>query len=415
MIILLYYITLFISPQLWIEPFVGLRTDIIVYPLWFFALILNGKINQFFRFNKQDTMFLLFILWTFLTVLANSKNIYTQQTIVDYIKWFVLYRMISLTVDSDETFRSGIIKLIFIVYIIVIEAIQHKYSADGIGWAGQSLAWVDASVLKAGGTGRTRWINIFDGPGVFCVMFTLILPFLLQYLDKGYSKKTKLFALILLGPLLLAIWTSGSRGGFLATLAIFGAYGLSKMHIKMSSMIKVGAFLMIVFMMAPGYMTSIRDKEKSAQHRVDMWIEGIEMVQQNPLFGIGPGNFAGYTGSLIAHNSAIQIMGERGMPGLFFWIALLYLAFKTTINAMQSADRRMRSYYKGLILCLIGYIASSMFVTLEYETLYFILGFSRALDKSDSPVEFNIKDIQRVGMISIGFFIILKIFVQLYY
>lgn len=414
--ILLYLIALFIAPQLWIEPFVDVRVDLFIYPIWFMLLILKGKINELFTFNKQDYFFIIFVIWLIISAMLNSKNQFTNEIIINYVKWFFLYRMVVLSIENNDDFISIIHKLIFIVYIIVIEAIQHKYSADGIGWAGQSLGWVDQSVIDAGGTGRTRWINIFDGPGVFCVMFTLILPFILQMQDKAFSRSAKILSLLLLIPLLLAIWTTGSRGGFLATLAIFASYSLSRMNISITRMLKIAGFLSVVFIMAPSHMTSVRDSNKSAQHRVEMWIEGIEMVQQNPVFGIGRGNFANYTGSLIAHNSAIEIMGELGLPGLFFWVGLIYMAFKTIFNSLQyEQEPTTKSYKKALTIVIIGYLANSMFVTLEYETFYFILALARSLDFEDKKrVVFEQKDFVRIGLIVLGFFAMIKIFVQIY-
>jgi hypothetical protein len=412
----IYLISLLIAPQLWIEPFVGVRVDLFIYPLWFAYIFFTGRSTKFFELNKQDIIFMLFVIWLILSAIINDGNANTQAIIVNYIKWFVLYKMIAVTVDSNEAFVKTIHRLMLIVGVIVVEAIQHKLSSDGLGWAGQTLAWVDQSVLDAGGTGRTRWINIFDGPGVFCVMFTLVLPFILIRQDSAFTRKEKLVAYILLLPLLYAIWTTGSRGGFLATLAIFASYTLSRLNLSLTTMLRIGTFLTIVFMLAPSHLTTMRDSNRSAKHRVDMWIEGIEMVQQNPALGIGRGNFAHYTGTLIAHNSAIEIMGETGLPGLFFWMALIYMSIKTVMFRMATeTDQRTKSYYRGLIICIVGYLANSMFVTLEYETLYFMLALTRSLDtNNDERLLFEGKDIMRVFYILAGFFITIKIFVQIY-
>ena len=415
--ITIYFISLFIAPQLWIEPFVNMRVDLFIYPAWLVYLAFSGRINKFFEYNKQDILFILFVVWLIGSAVINDGNANTKDIIVNYIKWFVLYKMVAATVQDNEAFIKTIHKLILIVFVIVIEAIQHKLSADGIGWAGQTLAWVDQSVTDAGGTGRTRWINIFDGPGVFCVMFTLILPFIVIRQDNAFSKTEKLVAYCLMVPLLYAIWTTGSRGGFLATLVIFASYTLSRLNISFNAMLRIGIFLSVVFMLAPSHLTTMRDSNKSAQHRVDMWVEGIEMVQQNPVLGIGRGNFSHYTGSLIAHNSSIEIMGELGLPGLYLWIALIYMAFKTIMHKLATEpDQRIKSYYRGLIICIVGYLANSMFVTLEYETFYFILAMARSLDSNnDEKLLFDGKDMLRVFYILVGFFATIKIFVQLYY
>ena len=67
--ILLYLIALFIAPQLWIEPFVDVRVDLFIYPVWFMLLILKGKINELFTFNKQDYFFIIFVIWLIISAM----------------------------------------------------------------------------------------------------------------------------------------------------------------------------------------------------------------------------------------------------------------------------------------------------------------------------------------------------------
>jgi len=406
-----------IAPQLWLEPFVGISVDLILYPLWFLVILFSGRLNEFFKFNKQDIFFVAFIAWIIISTLANPIHELATSWIVAYIKMFILYRLIVLSINNKDDIRKTASSLIFLAFVIAVEAIMHKYGDSGLGWAGQTLGWVDQSVTEAGGTGRTRWVGIFDGPGVFCVLFTTALPFVMRFLDKTSKPSMKFYGFLLLLVFLLAIWTTGSRGGFLGTLAIFGVYGMNRMKISFGSMMKIGALLMVVYVMAPSHLTAVKDQNKSAQHRVDMWIQGIEMVQQNPLFGIGKGNFKRYSGSLIAHNSAIEIMGEHGLPGIFFWVAMIYLAFKSIYLILQTTeDAAYISILTAISISIIGYIVSSMFVTLEYETFYFLLALPRALVRHHNiDIEFKKKDFKIVSALVIGFFIALKSFVMLYY
>jgi len=419
--IFIYLITLIIAPQLWLEPFIGIRTDIVIYPLWFLVLVMQGKMNDIFNFKVMDKFILAFIIWVALSAALNDGNFGTTKLITDYFKWFVLYRLIVVSLDSFDDIKSAIHKLVFLIYVIVLEGIQHKQSADGIGWAGQTLGWVDGSVLAAGGTGRTQWINIFDGPGVFCVMYTLALPFIIQFFDKHYAFKTKLVALVALAPLLIAIWYTGSRGGFLATLGIMGLYVVfrlaKKYGISITHMLFAGGLMASALMLAPSHLTQVKDENNSAQHRVDMWMQGIEMVQNNPLFGIGRGNYSVYTGTLIAHNSAIEIMGEVGLVGLFLWIFMFYLSFKHLfVLATTSTNEVEVSYAKAIALCFCGYLISSMFVTLEYETMYLLFAFAAAsgnLHKQELELRGN--DYMIVGGVTLGWVFIVKVFTSLYY
>ncbi|MDH5766743.1 MAG: O-antigen ligase family protein [Gammaproteobacteria bacterium] len=416
---LIYFIALFVAPQLWLEPFVGIRTDFIIYPLWLSVLIIKGKLPDLFKLNSQDYVYILLIVWFSLSMALNTKNSMSHDFLINFIKWFFLYRMVAVSIDSFVKLKSVLNTLLFIISIIAIQAIYHKYySPDMMGWAGQSLGWVDSSVLRSGGTGRTQWVNIFDGPGVFCVMFTLALPFALRlYETQQGNRLIKLSGMLLVLLIVMAIWTTGSRGGFLATLSVFSFYLMTKMGISLVRITKIGLIAALLFILAPSHLTSIRDENRSAQHRVDMWIEGIEMVQYNPVFGIGKGNYSSYTGRLIAHNSAIEIMGELGVIGLFFWLSLMFVSYKKIINFINFTDD---VYHKNIMislgLALLGYHVSSMFVTLEYETLYFLLGLIRSTDTySGQKVEYTSNNIMLVGMSTIGFIVLIKLFVSIYY
>lgn len=416
--IFIYLILLFIAPQLWIEPFIGIRVDFFLYPVWALLLVLNGKIVNFFKFNTVDYFFIMMILWIIITgFVAEEKNSMTYEVMFRYFKFFILYRFISIDLVNQENVLSTINKMVFVVSIVVIEAIQHKYfSSSGLGWAGQQLGWVDASVIEAGGSGRTQWVNIFDGPGVFCVMFTLILPFVIYYFDISKTMWKKISSLLLLVLICLAIWTTGSRGGLLATLSIFSFFIMFKVKVSFFTIIKVGALLAVLVMLAPSHLTQTKDANNSAQYRVDMWGKGVEMVESNPIFGVGKFNFKEYSGFLIAHNSSIEIMGELGFPGLFLWLGLIYLTFKTLYLYPKYDENANIVISNGLLISLVGYLVSSFFVTLEYETLYFMLGIVRSLcNQAGMEVKLSKQDFYNVAGMTLGLYIVMKIFISLYY
>jgi len=415
--ILLYLVTLLIAPQLWIEPFVGLHVDLFIYPAWLGWIFLTGRAPELFRFSAQDKFFLAMLLWIVVTILVNGIRDNSEKIIQDYIKWFVLYRLVVVSLPTFSDVRRTTLMLLGFGIILAVEGIQHMNSASGIGWAGQSFAWMDAEAAAAGVAGRTRWINLFDGPGVFCVVYTITLPFALQYLGKPFPIQRRVIALMLLAPLLLATYYTGSRGGFLATVGVFGLYVLSRMNISPMRMMVLGVGMLGVLMLAPSHLTSTSDSHGSAQHRIDMWAEGIEMVQQNPVFGIGKGNFLRYTSRLIAHNSTIEVMGETGLPGLFFWLGIIYMGFKTlSAYYRESKDAIEKSYVLALGLSVAGHMISSLFVTLEYETFYFLLALTAAAGNNltEKP-EFTKRDFWILSSIIAVTVVLLKGIVMAYY
>lgn len=415
-IIFIYLTTLFIAPQLWIGPFVDVRVDFFVYPAWLLAVFFARDKNPL-TFTSQDKFFLLMLLWMVLSTAANGFHERSMDILVDYSKWFVLYKLVSMTVTSAERLRTVALMLVFFAIVLAVEGIEHKTSESGLGWAGQALGWIDPEAAAAGEPGRTRWINIFDGPGVFCVVYTIALPFVMQYLATPFGFGARLLGMGLLSLLLVAIYFTGSRGGFLTTLVLFALFVAVRYKVSLLKIAFVGTVISLAFMLAPSYITTLDDPSKSSKRRVEMWIEGVEMVQYNPLLGVGKGNFIKYTGKLVAHNSSIEIMGETGLPGLFFWIGLIYLSLKNLLSYIrESENERDRAYAIALGLSVLGYISSSMFVTLEYETLYFLLGLCAAMGfRLKQPVLFTERDFWTVSTMTAGWAIFIKAFVMLYF
>ena len=391
--------------------------DYIILPVWIVVLSLRGRLSELLRFRVIDWLFVAMLVWIVSSVIFNPRNENSFSLIADYMKFFLLYRLFIASIPTLSHLRNVMLIMLAFVLVLTVEGISHKLNPAGVGWAGQTLGWVDPSVLAAGGTGRTRWINLFDGPGVFCVVYTIGLPIALVLLGPPFGVVIRLLGFILVGPLLLAIYYTGSRGGFIATIAIIGLYLLFRLKISIARVGIISTLIGVAFMVAPSSLTSIKDQNNSAQHRVEMWAEGVEMVTYNPIFGIGKGNYQNYTRRLIAHNSAIEIMGETGLPGLFLWFSIVYLSMKSLFLYRAGPNNEIdKAYATALILIIVGYVVSSMFVTLEYETLYLLLGLCGVVERNSTQViRFTAKDFKILGGATMGWVLLVKIFAMSYF
>jgi O-antigen ligase len=419
-----FLVTLFLAPQVWLRPFVGLPVDYAVFTLWLGIAVLRGRWMPR-GLQHVDVIFLLFLFWLVATTVVNGLHEGDPSRaapssvgyLVAYGRYFLLFQLvIAETGDFRRVDRLGRWILVF-AGILVVESIQHKLGSTQLGWAGQSLGWADPAVLAAGGSGRTRWVSIFDGPGVFCVVFTTALPFALRYMDPWQTGLKKVFGAAVTLSLLVAIYFNGSRGGFLATLAVLALYVGVRYRVSVTKLALGIALSVGLFLAAPSQLTTMRDDSRSADHRIDMWAEGIEMAVQNPVFGIGRGNFRNYTSRLIAHNSAVEIMGEMGMVGLFLWAALIYLCGKSVWRTYAaSTSLASRSLAVAIAISLAGYMISSMFVTLEYETFYLLLGMCVGAGiASGENITLTGKDVRNIVGIVGCWFVLLKAAVMVYY
>jgi O-antigen ligase len=239
---------------------------------------------------------------------------------------------------------------------------------------------VDPAVLAAGGSGRTRWVGVWEGMGVFCVAYTMALPFVLHYMSSDFKPMTRWLNRLGLPFLLLAIFYTGSRGGFLATLAVISLHLAVIYKVSLKSILIAAAIVVVAFTAAPPSLTQTKDTSGSAQDRVDVWAQGLSMVVGSPAWGVGAGNFQEVTGTLIAHNSAIQMMGETGLIGLFLWVSLITACLRAAFLRYQcSTSPPEKRVVAGVMASVLGYVVSSMFVTLEYETFYMLLALCAGL------------------------------------
>ena len=415
----IFLISLIIAPQLWLPPFIGVPVDYLIYPVWLVAAVVSGNFSRV-PWNPFDTAFVLFIAMMTLGAIANSEFGIQTGYLINYTKWYVLCRLTISSIGSFENFNRVVTTLTTLVVILTVEVIHQKYFSDGSGWANQGLAWVDASVLEAGGSGRARWVGIFDGPGVFSVLFAMVMPFVLMRIHKPFSFGVRLCSLVFLAMMLIAVYLIGSRGGLLACMVIFALHialrqkgGILRLKKWFFLIVPVCLVLLIV---APDHLTDLNDDSHSAAKRVDMWAEGIEMAEQNPVFGIGIGNFSAYTGSLIAHNSAVELMGELGVIGFALWVSLICLSFRSVILAASAeTDYLDLLRLRALGLALVGYLVSAMFVTLEYETFYFLMALCVGAGYiKNVPVEFTPNMVKIILSLLLFWYVALKSFVIVY-
>jgi O-antigen ligase len=148
-------------------------------------------------------------------------------------------------------------------------------------------------------------------------------------------------------------------------------------------------------------------QEESAYSRVDIWYQGLLLMKSNPLFGVGFNMFQDEL-PMTAHNSYVLAGAELGFIGLFFWIGLLYVAFKQ-FTLVQKCQTGLKKYALGLQSGLIGFCAAAFFLSRTYiilPYLFFALGgaifYLTKQKNSKLSYNFNFKEARTVFFLSIA-------------
>lgn len=157
-------------------------------------------------------------------------------------------------------------------------------------------------------------------------------------------------------------------------------------------------------------MSSIFNPEEdvtgSREARKRLLREGYDAFLDNPVFGLGAGNFVNYKPDEReeawhqTHNAFLQVAAELGTGGLIVFIVIVgsgYAAGLQTVKALRQArarrSRRSREpadlrvhreplelYASAVLASLTGWVVAAMFASVAYYwTLYLVLGLAVTL------------------------------------
>jgi O-antigen ligase len=253
----------------------------------------------------------------------------------------------------------------------------------------------------------------------FAMTLNMIIPFPYFLAFSTSKKSTKLIYLALLFLFLFVNMVTLSRGGFLG-LAALATYCWLRSPKKIASAALIALLAVLMIQVAPEkYGAEIRsiweqgaDEGTTGEDRLYIWGIGWEMFLDNPVLGVGGGNFPAQFGDYegerrlhgvtrvwrVAHSLYFTLFAELGLVGTGIFFALVYYTLKdlrVVSRALarnpqpQGPQRRMGSEAAGVSLyhlalamegSLVGFLASSAFIsTLYYPSFWVLMGFVMAL------------------------------------
>jgi len=297
----------------------------------------------------------------------------------------------------------------FIVFLALIRYVDtpDKYNRLLKTWFGIHVFLAIHGIAKKG-TGVGGFLGDEND---FCMTINMIIPFSF-FLAMNAAGKKKIFYIVLSGLFFSAILISFSRGGFVGLMAAF-AYCWLKTKRKLLTAIIMGVLTVFAIVVAPpAYWDEVRSiTEEGAdtgtgEERVYEWKIGWHMFLDNPIIGVGQGNFPyvfqkyelQVTGSdepfygrsvagRAAHSIYFTMLPELGILGTCIIFGMIYYTFKDlrTIRANilkknykesnQSSDKYL-SIVLALEGALVAYLVSGVFIsTLYYPNLWILMGF----------------------------------------
>jgi putative inorganic carbon (hco3(-)) transporter len=184
---------------------------------------------------------------------------------------------------------------------------------------------------------------------------------------------------------LVAVVLSASRGGFIG-LSVSLLYLLmrSKRRVRNAILVTVIAVPLLTLFPASPLRRLVKPSAgdtQAANIRLALWGAGLQMVQQNPLSGIGIGQFKPAVRAylpdpnydFIAHNTYLEAAAELGVLGLLAFVGMLIaslLALRRVVNGDTSEDGYFRNTALAMQAGIIAYSVQAFFISTWTERMF---------------------------------------------
>lgn len=290
-----------------------------------------------------------------------------------YYLWVVIYFIIINVVNTPRR---------FFIFICIFLLASFKLSLSlSIVWAGRGFSFTDWGLMGPKG--------FFQNSGELAIQMLVFWPIAWAFTHalKPYISR-KLYLVLLLMPVtaIMVILGASSRGAQLALvcqLLVMNYRFVFRPRVLVSILIS----MVLIWNFLPEEQIQrfeTMGEDGTSRQRLLYWENGIEMIQDNPVLGVGYFNFASYfekyyPGDVLLgraelpHNIFIQIGTDTGLLGLSVFLGLLLVAyrlgkrFRTNLCARED----------GVIgrcanISLLGFIVSGQFVTVAYYPFLWI-------------------------------------------
>lgn len=235
-------------------------------------------------------------------------------------------------------------------------------------------------------------------PNDACLALGMGIPFAYySVFQRGLGKKYRSFCLLIIALLLFGIIATGSRGGFLGLVTgLLAIWWMSSVRIKvlLYSILASALIGSILLSYIPedyvDDMKTISDTEDDTRvERLRTWEIAWVMFKDNPIIGVGAGNFSNtshlyqrqtswWTGAekslsgRSAHSLHFQVLSELGLTGtliycfIMFILPLRLLKISNRLDCKSDKEYQIKLFCQALIASMGVYVIAGTFISVAY-------------------------------------------------
>ena len=326
---------------------------------------------------------------------------------------FVMLAHMTLTIPFAY-WRSEALQTVFskfakgvIVGLLVTVLVTSMRELKKLLWVqAASLAVMTLASVLAPRHGRMGGVlgGVFENPNDLAINIALNWPLCFGFFllaDKGWKKALWAGGMFIM---VVGVVLTYSRSGFLA-IVVCGLVSLYEFGLKgkrLHLLAAAGVSILLLAIAAPVFglypkiwiarmestvLGRIKDSydQGSREARTELLKESLSDMATHPFLGVGPGNFASFSGTWrVAHNTYTELGAEAGIPALILFLLVLWRAFKNLRRAERSAlyktDPELRIFTGAMLASFFAYLVGAAFSDTQYELFpYFMVGYTTSL------------------------------------
>jgi len=369
--VFLYSIFVFVRPhQMFVQSYDWTLVKAFAIVSFLFILISQRPI----RISAQHIMSFMLLPIIVLSGFVNSSGSHGINEATKFLASSLIPMFIMSSIVSTPK-RMHFLIFVFFVTVICMVHNGHYQQTNIFGWA-LNTAYVE--------DGRITYLGFFNDPNDVGMFLVMVIPLICYGFAKG-NGLVKLLMLVMLAIDFYGISMTGSEGTMLGAAAIFISY-----YIIVKRSIKFQIFvvsLLPLFMIV--FVKLMVTVDQSAYGRLYAWYDGIQMLLNNLITGIGKGRFFIEHG-LTAHNSFVLVASELGFLGYTLWGGTLLFTLMVGYNfiraytpeeysALSDEKKSALLLNKTTFFSLVGFIVTAFFLSRSYNVVFYVfLGLALA-------------------------------------
>jgi O-antigen ligase len=357
---------------------------LLIFMLYFIYIILFRENREKILYNIKSfiidkfnmAVIVLLIVMAISITYAGSKGVAMKETF--RLATFIVILYIVHTEYHSENWRLKIIK----VCLLSAAAVSIYGIFQYITGYRLEPRFIDKTL------NTKRIVSTLDNPNTLVAYLILFLFPSVTVVVKVKDVKAKILYSMLALLFIINIFMTGSRS------ALVG------MAVSVVVLVVMVSWRYIVFFGAAGLLAllfkpintrifAVFDATLNTS-RIKIWGLGMKMVQNNPILGVGNGNFVTnyndytkryphlkyeYYKDFPSHNSYIKVWSELGILGILSFLVVVILSIRKVYDYVKnSSNERVKAFYLGFLCSLCGFYVMNFFDNLLFVpkiALYF--------------------------------------------